>query len=138
MITIDLQRGNRVAPEEHKNSYQLTVNYMHGDADGDTSHTSFYTPDQVDELKIDILGVITAANSGDNLDDCRDVIAAIFESQGIEDAHDRADEWSDNFWEGDITNEGTGACCTGYDLFYWDADGIQFEVNTFVNGKKLA
>lgn len=135
MINITLHSTGPVEIPTYKNMYELVVEYMHGDADGETFHTARYHEDD-DEMLVDILGLIHASKA-DSLDEAMNDLPEIFESQGIEDAHDRADSFHDSFYEGDITCEGQSAAIAGIDLFYWDNKGVKHGMAIKVNGFEI-
>ena len=137
MINIDFDFVHE--PKLNRNEYVLSVDYMHGDADGDTVETYTYSddPDSVLELKQDLLGLMAFINSDAEFEDAVSEIAPIFEAQGIEDAYAVAEEWVDKFHEHDITCEDRGAAISGFTLIYYDSNGDRFIAELSVNGKKV-
>lgn len=129
---------NEAPNRTHKETYVLTVEYMHGDADGTTYETRIYPLADEERLKQDLLGIITFTNSQAEFDEAAEEIAPIFEAQGIEDAFGEAEAWADNFREGDITCDGNSATLVGYELAYFDDAGKEYAVDLTVNGKLVA
>jgi len=139
MIQITLHNTGPVQEPAYKKMYELVVEFMHGDADGTTYHTVFYEDDgdeEYNEMLVDILGLIHASKA-DSLDDAMEDLPEIFESQGIEDAHARADSFRDSFYEGDITCEGRSAAIADIEMFYWDDKGVKHGVAIKVNGFEI-
>jgi hypothetical protein len=136
MINITLQNNGPVQPVTYKNMYELKVEYMHGDADGTTYHTQRYSEDEDDEMLIDILGLLHSFQA-DSLEEALEDMPEIFESQGIEDAHDRVSDFRDTFYEGDITCEGRTAAIVGLDLWWYDNSGTKHDMKVLVNGKQI-
>ena len=140
MIKIEFQTGKSVALPEYKDTYELVVGYMHGDADGDTQKNYFYPNAEttMEELTLDAIGIMAlTAAQGDEVENGE--IAELFEAQGYsnEDAYALAEGFSDDFYEGDITCEGRRAACTGFELYYYDHKGVKHEANILVNGRKV-
>lgn len=138
MIQIDLLY--KPARKEIRDVFVLTVEYMHGDADGETFEDHTYGNDDIEDLKQDILGLITMIKSGAEFDEAESTIAPIFEAQGLsqEEAFQAAESWADNFYEGDITSEGIPACVRGYTLSYFDDAGEQYDIEIQFNGKTVS
>lgn len=126
-------------PRLIRNQYVLAVDYMHGDADGDTTeeHTYGDSKEDVARLKQDLLGLITFCKMDSDFDNAASDIAPIFEAQGIEDAYAEAEAWVDDFYEGDISCDGNAAGLTGYSLIYYDDAGDRFEVELYINDQKV-
>jgi hypothetical protein len=140
MIKIEFQTGKVVERPERKDTYELVVGYMHGDADGDTVKNYFYPNSNptLEELTLDVIGIMAlTAAQGDEVENGE--IAELFEAQGYasEEAYALAEGFNDDFYEGDITCEGRPAACTGFELYYYDHKGVKHEVNTLVNGRKV-
>jgi len=126
MNLVELQVAAPAAVPNYRNTYELVVGYMHGDADGDTEQTFTYSPDEVDDLKINLL-LLNGINSGDYL---AEQAAKILKEAGIEDPDDEiAENFGDDFYEGDMTCEGNGAAMTGFQVFFYDHEGIKHDVN---------
>lgn len=135
MINIEFKHKHE--PRLIRNQYILTAEYMHGDADGDTTeeHTYGDDPESIAQLKQDLLGLITFIKTDSDFDNAVDDILPIFEAQGIDDAYGEAEAWVENFYEGDISCDGNAAALTGYSLVFYDDSGDRFEVEMYVNGK---
>lgn len=118
-----------LTPEIHRNKYELVSNYMHGDADGDTSKKMFF---DLDEESVTRMKLFLAAY--DSLDDgeyMEENAAEFFVSLGMseDEAEELASDFSDNFYEGDMTCDGNAASLAGIELFIWHEDGVKFEVD---------
>lgn len=137
MIKIDLLY--KPAAKEIRDMFVLTVEYMHGDADGDTTVEHDYGNDEIENLKQDVLGLITMIKSGAEFYDAESTIAPIFEAQGLspEDAFEAAETWADRFYEGDITSEGSPAAISGFTLAYFDGAGEKYDMEIQFNGKTV-
>jgi hypothetical protein len=131
MIAIDFKFNESVEP---KDQYILTVTYGHGPAEVQTETSFKYDSTDVDQLKLDILSVITSQNANADVDDTVDDVIAILENQGVEDAYDAGDEWRNRFYEDDIA---TGLCAKilGYYVVYYSDAGIKHDVQVLINGR---
>lgn len=136
---INLEFKFKHGPRLIRNEYILTVDYMHGDADGYTTKEHTYSDSEacIEQLKLDVLGLITYIKTDSEFDetDVASELTPIFEAQGIQNGYDVAEEWVDNFSETDITCEDRNAALTGYSLVYYDDSGDRFEVELYINGK---
>jgi hypothetical protein len=122
---VELKIGKQVSIPTYENMYELTVGFMHGDADGDTDRTIHYTLAEEDKLKLDLL-LIEGLDDGEYLED---QAAEILAANGIEDPDNEiAENFSDEFYEGDMTCEGNGAPITSVELYFYDANGVKYEV----------
>lgn len=122
---------NHVEAVRYYNQYQLISNYMHGDADGDTTIELFFNNNEEDVRKMKLfLAAYEYITEHEDFDYLEDKASTFFKSLGLDDeeAEEFGAEFGDNFWEGDITNEGNGAAFVGIDMFYWNDAGAQFEV----------
>jgi hypothetical protein len=118
-----------LTPETHQNTFEMEVEYMHGDADGETTKTFLFNAkddEDVERMKM----FIAAYDANEDPDYLGDQATTFFKSIGIED--ERAEElgqmFDDDFWEGDMTCEGNGASFAGLQLFFWDDNSQKFEV----------
>lgn len=119
---IEIVIGKPVNNKVCKNTYQLVVEYMHGDADGYTTKDKTYPVSNIEQLKLDIVA-LTAVDDRDTVED--DVIVA-FTSHGVTgDLDELYDAFRDNWFEGDITYEGEWAAVSSVTLFYFDEDGVK-------------
>jgi len=115
-----------------KNRYELIVEFMHGDADGETFKTMLF--DANDEAAVRRMKLFIAAyehlGDGDDFDYLSDQATEYFKSIGLsdEEAPKLGSIFGDNFYDGDITCEGRGAAFNGFELFYWNEHGVKFDV----------
>lgn len=128
-VTLKLA-GKPNTPEAQKLVYELTTEYMHGDADGDTFNQNYYELDEVDKLKLFLL----ALQDIDGRCDYREIAKDVFIAQGKDedDADDLAEEFSDAFYEGDMACEGEAASLTGITLHWYDEEGRQYNVDVVI------
>jgi hypothetical protein len=127
-VTINI--GKRVKAVAHANKFQVDLQWMHGDADGDTYGELFFpnTEDGKFRLKCHSL-VADHAEAYSYTNNRLQFIINVLTKNGVpqDKAEDIADTISDNFYEGDITSEGNQAALTGFTVTFWDANGVQFE-----------
>lgn len=118
-----------LTPETHTNQYELVSNYMHGDADGDTTKTFFFNNDEegIKRLKL-FLAAYDALDDGEYMDE---QATDFFKSIGIEEeeAEELGSEFGDEFYEGDMTCDGNAASLQGLELYFWNESGVKFEVD---------
>lgn len=136
-MEVKFEIGHPVPQSSHTNVYELKVEFMHGDADGETFRELMYddTPEELEKLKL-FLGLFAWIKSGDRVDEDQEEVAKeFFLSVGVEEelADELAKEYSDSFYEGDITCEGRCAPVVDYDLYYWDQLGVQRTVKVDIN-----
>jgi hypothetical protein len=118
-----------LTPEIHRNKYELVSNYMHGDADGDTSKTMYFDLDEesVKRLKL-FLAIYDSLDSGEYMEEnATEFLVAL--GMDEEEAEELASDFSDNFHEGDMTCDGNSAGLAGLELYIWHEDGLKFEVD---------
>lgn len=126
MNLVELQVAEPAEVPNYRNTYELVVSYMHGDADGDTENTFTYSPDEVDDLKINLL-LLNGIDDGDYLESQATNILTL---AGIADEDGEiATNFADDFYEGDISCDGMGAAMTGFKVFFYDHEGIKHNVN---------
>lgn len=131
------------------NTFELVAFYEHGDADMDTESVHHYkasdpTPEdplrsEIPELKRDLIGFVlfqtdTFSYMYDERKQC-EAMRAHFAKYGIE---DHLELFVDGFFEKDrVYDSGTLAACTGFDLYWYDAEGVKHFVDVRADGDIL-
>jgi hypothetical protein len=123
-MNVTLTHGKQLA--QARKVYTLTLEFMHGDADGDTFKVHTYSEAKVDNLKRDLIGV-NVMRYNDNFDS--DDFAKAFESHGVENAEKVGELVYENMTEYDIHWEGEKARLRGVKLIYTDEHGVDFDVS---------
>ena len=138
-MTVEITIGEAVVTPTYQNTYELDIEFMHGDADGETHQTVRYDESEIDELKqtLGAFAYLGRKLDGD-MEDC-DELVAYFKSLGMneDDAEDAKDSFRDNFYEGDITCEGRPAAIASVTVTYYDDEGVHRNVDVRVNGSQL-
>lgn len=130
---VKLTIGDIVQRVTFKNTFELNIEYMYGDADGDTNRIVYY--EDVDELKQDL--AVFARIGDDDIDDVD--LEEIFTQLGVEDAAAAQEAFIDAFYEEDITRlyDERWASFAGLSLYYWDENSVKYEVSISVDGQTL-
>ena len=142
-MKIEFKIEDAITPVVHYDTYELQVEYMHGDDDGTTYKTLHVAGQDVKDLELAVVGVLafrTASENGGWINWSDDVdLIPLFEAQGLDsgEASEEQDSFKDNFYEGDITNEGEAAAIVDFKIFYHDHEGRKYQVSTWVNGREL-
>lgn len=146
-MEFDLVVGNRIEKEVPKNIYRVDVEFMHGDADGETHVTFDFNGSNPNEREAEweptldeVLSYLVAFfslewNAG--CDFCREgkVKERTLLKFGIdEDARERVEEAG--MWEHDITCEEYQARPANAKVTYFDEYGVEHDVDFFEKGTK--
>jgi len=127
-----------------KDTYRVTVTFMHGDADGDTTkHKDFPASGDRKSYEPSLNEVLTYLKAFFDLhwnagcDFCmgkRSVKEKVLHEAGLDDdAIERCEE--DFLWEGDITTDHQyQARPDTVNISYFDQNGVEFVVEAFVKG----
>lgn len=130
MIDVELKVGKPVQPK-YRDTFVLSVGYMHGDADGTTVQEYRYPKEMIKDLEVDIAALHCVSPLYPN-----DVIEFL-ENEGVGDARARGAAIASNFWEGDITCEGERAPVESINVHWYDADGVKHGVNVLIHGNEI-
>ncbi len=112
-----------------RNTYQLRIEYMHGDADAYTDKTrNFSGNGDQDSLKIALLFLNAAASYDfDDRAGSEEQATYLAEVTGL--SFEQAEEFLDNFTEGDCTCDFQyQAAFDGYEVVYFDERGVEHDV----------
>jgi len=127
---VDLKVEKPIVENNPTNCFQLTVEYMHGDADGDSEKDFIYenTEEGIAELKLDLLSL----EAVDDMDYHEEQLTPLLEELGFEgeELEERLDGFHGNFYEGDHTTDySMPAAHVKRTVVYFDNEGNPFEVN---------
>ena len=122
-----------VADKNPRNTYEISVTYMHGDADAYSTGIARYTGHEKAKLGFEYGVLLAWVNLNHNhkcdmLDSYKRRVDWLY-SVGV--TQESVDEISDKFFsEGDYTiRDGTIAMIESVKVFYYDPDGVKFNVN---------
>lgn len=132
-MSIEIQVGKPSPVEAHRNTFELIVEYMHGDADGTTYQTFYYPhPALTGQLESDMIGVVAAL--GEDRDEVVEAIRTAYQEAGVDNAELEAERIGDQLYEGDITCDGERATLVDSELFFYNEDGVKHDVTVLVDG----
>lgn len=138
-MKIELVLGDVLRKPIERDMWQIVVDYMHGDADADTTETFKYR-EEADA--IEAIRFLSVMSNEDFYDDTRDMGHKAHSAYLAEKLPDMdlavAERLYDCFRIGDCTCDGQyDAACTGFTVTYFNKDGTEIEVNAYGDGKLL-
>ena len=137
---IELKIGEPTKTQTYIDSYEVDVQYMHGDADAYSDGGNFYPSTDTEDMKMDLLALHFMQNSPfTDIYDQRKERAAIrefFENHGKSKAD--ADAFMDTYVIGDTTNDSqSNARIEDVKVYYWDNDAVKHDVEVHIDERPL-
>ncbi len=117
-----------------KSTYQVDIEFMHGDADGTTYRTLKFKEKDLERLKQYVVLNDCMTKRDNELDEDKAAEKLIAMGFSEKAALEVIESFRDDTMEGDITCDGMrNAAVVAFDVTYWDEDGIQHHVDCKVN-----
>lgn len=130
-MAVELIIGDKIpVPTPPKSTYQVDLEWMHGDADGETFGKIMFPRDQVEKLKHFLVIYECIEEYSGELNEDLAINCLVAGGLSEEEAEAVIDRFNDATREGDMTNDGsTNAALVGFTVTYWDDAGVQYEVS---------
>jgi len=136
---IEIKIGKPTSVPTYIDTFEIFVKYMHGDADAYSSHSHFYSPENKEDMEMDLLALHFMSNSPyTDIYDARKERAAImefFENHGK--TKEEALSFIDRFFESDSTCDGVNAAVEGVNVYYWNDDSVKHDVEVKIDERPL-